>query len=217
MPPAPPPARSVYERVLGDDVERLDPALRRYFGMPPQGTLGRGTGVYEVAGSRRRWLIPVLAWLGWRHVLFPEYGRDIPFEVVNTADADGSLGARRTFAFPTRTRVMEDRMRVIDGRLHDRLGRRGGFEVELRLSIVDGALHMTSGQQWLHFGKVRVRIPGAVRVGLAERAIPRSAAGHTQRVDVRMTAPLLGEVFRYTGSFSYTYISTSGRSSEPSP
>jgi hypothetical protein len=206
MPPGPH-ARSVYERVLGDEFDRLDPSLRRYFGMPPDGHIGHGTGVYEVAGSRQRWLVPVLAWLGWRHVLFPEFGRDIPFEVVNTADADGSLGARRTFAFPARTRVMDDRMRVVDGHLHDRLGRRGGLEVELRLEIVDGGVRMTSGRQWLHFGAVRVRIPGTVRVRLTERSLrqprgARSPAGHTQRVDVRMTAPLLGEVFRYAGTFS---------------
>jgi Domain of unknown function (DUF4166) len=120
-------------------------------------------------------------------VLFAEYGHGIPFEVVNTPGADGGLAARRTFAFPRRIRVMDDRMRVVDRRLLDRLGKRGGFEVELRLDVVDAALQMSSG------------------------------LGHTQRVDVRMTAPLLGEVFRYTGTFSYAYLSSSDPTTEPSP
>ena len=74
---------SVYERVLGDRIEQLDPPLRRYFGAPGAGTVGRGDGVYEVAGSRHRWLWPAFAWLAWRRVLFPEYGRGIPFTIVN--------------------------------------------------------------------------------------------------------------------------------------
>ena len=194
---------SVYERVLGERIAELDPALRAYFGELPAGGIGHGAGVYEVAGSRHRWLAPVLAWLAWRRVLFPEYGRGIPFEVVNTP-APAGLAARRTFSFPRRTRVMADAMSIVDGRLHDRLGRRGGLEVELLLDVVDGALHMRSGRQWLHLGPLRVRMPGLVRVTLAETAVPGPPA--RQRVDVRMTAPVLGEVFRYAGEFTYSVV-----------
>jgi hypothetical protein len=194
---------SVYERVLGPRMAELDPSLRRYFSLPPDGQVGAGSGVYEVAGSRHRWLWPVWAWLGWRRVLFPEFGRGIPFTVVNTPDADGSLGAIRTFAFPPRTRTMVDRMSVVDGRLRDRLGRRGGLEVELLLDVTpSGALHMSSARQWLRLGPLRLRMPGLVRVELTESSDP---AG--QRVDVRMTAPVLGEVFRYAGTFTYDYTS----------
>jgi hypothetical protein len=194
---------SVYQRVLGDRFQELDPGLRRYFGSPP-GTVGRGTGVYEVAGSRHRWLRPVLAWMAWRRMLFPEYGRDIPFSVVNTTHADGTLSARREFTFPRATRVMEDTMSVVDGALHDRLGRRRGLEVEFALEIVDGGLRMRSGRQWLHLGPARLRMPGLVRVTLAESAAGDLPGAETQRVDVRMTAPVLGEVFRYAGLFTYS-------------
>jgi hypothetical protein len=190
---------SVYERVLGERTRDLDPALRAYFGALPAGRTGYGSGVYEVAGSRHRWLAPVLAWFATRQLLFPEYGHGIPFEVVNTPTADG-LSARRTFAFPRRTRVMVDAMTVVDGVLHDRLGRRGGLEVELLLDVVDGGLHMRSRRLWLHLGSVRFRMPGLARVSLAETA----TGDGRQRVDVRITAPVLGEVFRYTGEFTYT-------------
>jgi hypothetical protein len=198
--------QSVYERVLGDRFGDLGPLLRRYFASPPGG-VGRGAGVYEIAGSQHRWLRPVLAWLAWRRVLFPELGRDIPFTVVNTAHADGSLSARREFGFPRVTRVMEDTMSVVGGALHDRLGRRGGLEVEFALDVIDGGLRMRSRRQWLHLGAARFRMPGLVRVTLAETAgaeAPGGGRGETQRVDVRMTAPLLGEVFRYAGSFTYS-------------
>jgi hypothetical protein len=194
---------SVYERVLGDRIEQLDPQLRRYFGRPPAGAIGRGAGVYDIAGSRQRWLRPVLAWLAWRRVLFPEFGHDIPFTIINVTHDDGTLSARREFAFSRRTRTMIDTMSVVDGALHDRLGRRGGLEVEFALDIVDGGLRMRSRRQWLHLGPVRFRMPGLVRVTLAE-----TAEGAMQRVDVRMTAPVLGEVFRYAGAFSYEISSS---------
>ena len=89
-------------------------------------------------------------------------------------------------------------MSVVDENLHDRLGRRRGLEVEFALDVVDGGLRMRSRRQWLHIGRARFRMPGLVRVTLAE-----TAAGGRQHVDVRMTAPLLGEVFRYAGSFTY--------------
>lgn len=198
---------SVYERVLASRIDELDPGLRAYFGPIPDGSVGRGEGVYEVAGSRRRWLRPVFAWLASREVLFPEYGRGIPFTVENRGDRT----ARRTFSFPGRERLMIDAMSVVDGALHDRLGRRGGLEVELALDAVDGGLRMRSRRQWLHLGPLRFRIPGLVRVELAE-----TAHGGRQHVDVRMTAPLLGEVFRYAGSFTYA-VSSPGRTSAPRP
>ena len=188
---------SVYARVLGARLDELDPLLRAYFTLEP-GRMGRGSGVYEVAGSRVRWLRPVWSWLGWRRVLFPEFGRGIPFTVVNTPRADGTLGAVRRFEFPDHPREMLDRMSVVDGVLHDRLGRRGGLEVAFALEVVDGALRMTSGRQWLHLGPLRLRMPVLVRVHLTE-----SARSGRQHVDVRMTAPLLGEVFRYAGSFDF--------------
>jgi hypothetical protein len=117
----------------------------------------------------------------------------------------------RTFVFPRRTRVMVDAMSVVDGALHDRLGRRGGLEVAFALSVVDGGMRMRSGRQWLRLGPVRFRIPGLVRVQLAE-----TARGDWQHVDVRMTAPVLGEVFRYAGSFTYS-ISSSGPATAPRP
>jgi hypothetical protein len=196
---------SVYELVLGARVDELAPGLRRYFGELPAGATGHGDGEYEVAGSRQRWLRPALAWLATRRVLFPEYGHGIPFTVENVPTSRG-LAARRTFSFPGRTRTMVDEMRVVDGRLRDRLGRRGGLEVELRLDVIGGGLRMRSGRQWLHLGPVRLRIPGLVRVTLAEDALPDGR----QHVDVRMTAPVLGEVFRYAGTFRYS-VSSSGR------
>jgi hypothetical protein len=43
-----------------------------------------------------------------------------------------------------------------------------------------------------------MRMPGLVRVELTE-----TAGDGGQHVDVRLDAPVLGELFRYTGTFHY--------------
>jgi Domain of unknown function (DUF4166) len=189
---------SVYQRVLGSDIERLVPELRGYF----SGThgIGVGNGVFEVAGSRLRVLRPVLAYLAWRRILFPEYARDVPFDITNTPTEDGALAAVRTFHLPGRDRPLEDTMRIVDGRLHDFLGKRRGFEVRMTMNITEGLLSMRSTRQWLHLAGLRIRLPSFATVTVAE-----SWRDGRQHVDVRLRSPMLGEWFRYAGSFSYRY------------
>jgi hypothetical protein len=193
---------SVYQRVLGERFADLAPELRAYFASPPPGSVGRGTGVFEVAGSRRRLLAPVFALLAWRRVLFPEHARDVPFTVTNVPGPGEGLSARREFHLPGRDRVMVDTMHVIDGRLHDFLGRLRGLEVRFTLDVIDGALRMTSDRVWLHLRGARVPLPAllSARVRLTE-----SWDGSAQRVDVQMRHPLFGLVFEYRGTFGYAY------------
>ncbi|WP_229733426.1 DUF4166 domain-containing protein [Conyzicola nivalis] len=195
--------QSVYQRLLGDDFARLAPELRDYFSAPPAGSVGRGHGVFETAGSRTRWLAPVFTLLARRRILFPEYATDVPFTVTNIPGPGDGLSSRREFHFPGRDRVMHDTMHVIDGRLHDFLGRRGGLEVRLAVTVgTDGALRMASDAAWLHLRGLRLPLPAllSARVFLHE-----SRADGRQRVDVRMRHPLFGEIFRYAGTFSYAY------------
>ena len=96
-------------------------------------------------------------------------------------------------------------MRVIDGRLHDFLGRRRGLEAQFDLSIVDGLLRMRSGRLWLHLGAARIRIPRLASVSVDESWREDASLGGRQHVDVRLRSPLVGEWFRYSGSFSYQY------------
>jgi len=189
---------SVYQRVLGAEIEQLLPQLRAYFA--DGSGVGVGHGIFEIAGSRLRILRPVLAFLAWRRILFPEYGRDVPFDIVNTPTDDGALEAVRTFHFPGVSRPLEDTMRVVDGQLHDFLGLRRGFEVQMELTIANGMLSMRSTRQWLHIGRARVRVPRLATVTVAE-----SWVDGRQHVDVRLHSPVLGEWFRYAGSFSYRH------------
>lgn len=194
----------MYQRALGGEFSALDPRLQKYFGPIPHGWVGRGSGVYSIAGSRYRLLRPALALFAWRHTLFPEYGQNVPFAITNAPGTDGSLSAVRTFLFPHRTRVMEDTMTVHDGELHDRLGKRRGLDVTIELSAVSGGLRMTSTGLAIDLGRIRIPLPPAATMTLDERANPTDPT--RQHVDVRITSPIVGEVFRYTGTFTYNLV-----------
>lgn len=160
---------------------------------------GVGAGRYRSAGLRVRALRPVFTVLGWCRIAFPEFDEDVPFTVRNTPRADGALSAVRTFAFANATRTMRDVMRADGGRIVDRIGASGFLEVELALEASAGRLRMESGRLALRLWRLRVPLPRIVRLSLIEEAIP----GGVQHVDVRMRAPLLGEIYGYTGTFTY--------------
>ena len=189
---------SVYERVLGADIETLAPQLRSYFSGGHG--VGVGAGVFDVAGCRVALLRPLLAYLARQRILFPEFARNVPFEILNTPTSEGGLDAVRIFHLPGRDRPLEDTMRVIDGHLHDFMGRRRGFEVRMVLSIAEGVLTMRSDRQWIRVLGTRLRIPQLATVSVTE-----SWRDEHQHVDVRLRTPVLGDWFRYSGEFTYSY------------
>ena len=191
----------MYERVLGERFADLEPQLRTYFGGIPEGFEGVGRGCFEQAGLRRRALRPLFAAAGSRGIAFAEHAADVPFMVRNVAAADGSLHAVRTFVFPGAIREMSDCMRVVDGRLVDRIGRRGGIEVEFGASVADGRLTLTSRRLWLRISGLRVPLPRLATVVLDERTL--SGEERTQHVRVCVSVPGLGEVYGYAGAFTY--------------
>ena len=193
----------MYERAVGPGIRSLPPVLRRYFGPVPEGHVGVGEGVYEIVGSRyRRTAGALLRWSARHDVLFPESGRDIPFVVENRAAADGTLRGTRWFGFPRATRVMRDTMHVDGGEIVQRLGRRGGLEVRLApCASTEGMLLRSRRLAWRIRG-LRVPLPRIAGVEVREM----EDGNGRQRVDVRLRMPLLGEVFRYSGTFVYRIV-----------
>lgn len=194
-------ALSVYERALGSRLDDLDARLRPYFAAPPPGAVGVGRGVFEVVGPTRRLLRPVFAALARARILFAESGREVPFTVRNAPQPDGSLAAWREVHFPGATRTMQDRMRAEGAALIDRIGRRGELEVTLEAAIAEGGLRLASRRLAWWWGGVRIPLPPVARVTVDERM-----RGDRQHVDARVRVAILGEVFRYAGSFTYELV-----------
>jgi hypothetical protein len=188
---------SPWQAALGDRFADLHPRLGKYFGRIPEGSVGEGSGVFEVVGTPRRWLWPVLAILGRAGILFPAWERDVPFTVANRSRR-GGVDAERTFFFATGARVMVDAIAMTPRGLVDRLGRRGWLQAGLVASVENTALVLRSD-------RIRVlgmRVPGllAPRLVLTERFDDPSGS---QRVSLVLEAPVIGRVYEYAGSFDY--------------
>ncbi|MEL4318475.1 DUF4166 domain-containing protein [Leifsonia sp. YIM 134122] len=196
---------SPYERALGDAVAELHPRLHAYFAPVPAGSVGRGSGVFDVVGTPRRWTWPVLAVLARSGVVFPVWQRDVPFTVENRCTPDGAVVARRIFDLDGGERTMVDRVSMTPIGLIDELGhgRRGGVvRAAFRAAVVDGALVLDSTRVGVRLGWLRFELPRllAPRVTLVERFDDASARQH---VAVAIDLPVVGRLYEYSGSFAY--------------
>jgi hypothetical protein len=194
---------SVYEQVLGTRFDELHPALTSYFGPLPPGTAGIGRGTFTSAGLRCRALAPVFALLARLGVVFPERERDVDFTVVNIADRRGGVRGIRLFHLRGRTRVLRDAMTAEGDRIVDRVGVGGLLEATFGVEVDRGGVRMTSERLALRIGFARIPLPRFATVTVDE--VWREGCQH---VDVRLRMPLLGDVFGYTGSFTYAAPAT---------
>lgn len=181
---------SPYQETL--DLTGLHPRLADYFA----GTGGVGHGVFDLVGSPRRWLWPVLWVLGRQGVVFPFWG-SAPFTVINRR-LDAALTATRTFHFPGGDSSMIDLMSVVGGELYDELGIKRRYRARLTGSVVDGALQLSSTSLSVRLGRAHLPLPAQVTV--LERW---DAASDSQHVSVVITAPVIGRVYEYSGYFTY--------------
>jgi hypothetical protein len=191
---------SPWRAALGGRFDELAPGLHAYFSPMPAGSVGVGTGIFDVVGTPRRWLWPVLALLALERIVWPVWQRAVPFTVANRYD-DGVVRAEREFRFPQGARTMVDAIVARGDSVVDRVGTHGLLEVEFALAVVDGGLILASTRTALRLGRVRLPIPRAFapRMRIEERALP----GGRQRVSFTLDAPGLGRLYEYTGEFTY--------------
>lgn len=191
--------------MLGDSLDALHPRLRAYFGAIPAGHAGYGHGVFDTVGTPRRWLRLFIRLLAGPDVLFPVWGRGVPFSIVNSPTREGgraAVAAVRTFHFASGDRDMVDLIAAAPGGLVDLLGSGRRFEASFSSGVSGGALTMRSKRVRLRVGRLRVIVPRglAPQVSLTERFDDASGRQH---VEVIMTMPLLGRVYEYAGFFRY--------------
>lgn len=197
-------AVSPYERVLGEHLGTLHPRLSAYFSAVPPGMVGVGHGVFDVVGTPRRWLWPVLAVLARDGIVFPVWERGVPFTVRNIPTGRGTLTAQREFAFARGHRTMVDEISGDTGELVDRLGRSGRLVAGFDATVDAGTLRLSSTRVAFVFAGREWRIPTALapRVDLVEQF---DDAAEQQRVSLRLEHPLLGRLYEYAGSFTYEF------------
>ena len=202
--------QSPYARALGDRLDDLHPRLRTYFQAIPDGSIGVGDGFFEVVGTPKRWLWPILRMLERRSVVAACWERDVPFRVENRTIASRAIG-ERTFDLERGPWVMRDAVALTrHGRVVDELGEPGlvaaCFDVETR----DGALQLTSRAVGFRLGRLRVRMPHLLSpvVRLTERF---DDAVDQQHVNLTIDAPFLGRVYEYRGHFRYRLETIAGK------
>ena len=198
-------AQSPYQTALNENFDQLHPQLREYFAAIPEGSVGIGNGVFDTVGTPRRWLHPLIRFFAGSDVVFPVWEHAVPFTVVNTPTTSSggpAVSGRRVFRFASGDRVMNDLIVASADGLFDILGRRRRLRAQFAANILDGCLHLSSTGVDVRFGTRQVRIPRMLspRVHLIERF---SDDDHHQHVDVRMSLPLIGKIYEYSGSFRY--------------
>lgn len=72
------------------------------------------------------------------------------------------------------------------------------YQRVLDVHVADGCVRLRSTSLALRIGGRRLPVPHVVRVTVDE-----SFSDGRQHVDVRLRSPLVGEVFRYAGPFTY--------------
>lgn len=205
---------SVFALTLGEDFVRLHPLLQKRFGFASDdGVACIGRGVMHEVRRGPWWTLPFLLLGSWRHILFPENARDVPFTIENYAYVDGfgreTVTFVRTFELRAGRRRRFDATMVHDprrGGVVDYLGTHQHLAVDLRASVeADGSLCLRSGEQRFYEGPVAFRFP-LLLSGSAELHEGYDDERGCYTIDVQVTNRLLGRLFSYRGEFTCEFV-----------
>lgn len=207
---------SIFARALGSDFARLHPQLQRRFSLTSADRqVEIGTGKMDEIWRGPVYTLPFLYLGTRRHILFPEYGRQIPFTIKNYAYVDAF--GRETVAWIREFRVNKprrfDAYMVYSERrgcIVDYLGTHQHLAVDLALTVdQQGGLHIASGDQRFYEGALAFPFP-ALLSGSAAVHEWYDEASQCFRIEVRVHNPGLGHLFGYRGSFQLEWQSWAG-------
>src|SRR5258708_26842083 len=151
---------------MGSDFSRLHPQIQRRFGFSSRDNVASlGTGVMEEIWHGPPYTLPFLYVGTWRRIMFPESGRNVPFQIENYAYLD-RLGREtvtwvRTF-HTNRQRRFDAYMIYSEKRgcIVDYLGTHQHLAVDLELSVAaNGGLRLRSGAQRFFEGPIAFAFP----------------------------------------------------------
>ncbi len=206
---------SIYQRALGADFARLHPRIQQRFGLSSAaGRAAIGRGTMDDVWHGRFYTLPFLYFGTWRNIMFPERGREVPFEIENWAYRD-SLGREtvtwlRTF-HTSRARRFDAYMIYSEANagIVDYLGTHQHLAVELALSVDErGGLRIRSGEQRFYEGPIAFRFPQLFS-GVADVCEWFDDSIGRYRIEVRVTNRFWGPLFGYRGSFDVEWVDAS--------
>ena len=199
--------RSIYERVLGSDFKRLHPEIQRRFGFSSGDNLACiGTGVMEDIWHGPVYTLPFLYVGSWRRIMFPESGRNVPFQIVNYAYVDAfgretvtwirTFQTRRPRRFDAYMIYSEERRKVVDY-----LGTHQHLAVDLDLKVAaNGGVSLCSGAQRFYEGPVGFSFP-MLFSGIANVCEWYDETAGRFRIEVVVRNKTWGRLFGYRGHF----------------
>lgn len=200
--------RSIYQEALGAQFGRLHPRIQARFGFSSQDSVASiGRGVMNRIWHGSPLLLPFLYIGTLRHIMFPEQGEAIPFEVANYAFQDGAgrevVSWVRTFTFPHRTRRFDAYMALAKDQhtIIDYFGTHCHYATDLHLSVTEnGGIAIASGAHRFHLAGRAIPFPEWL-AGQARVVEWFDDAADRYRISVRVTNPIVGLVMAYEGEF----------------
>jgi hypothetical protein len=199
--------KSIYQRALGADFDRLHPKIQQRFGFSSaDGVAAIGTGVMETIWHGPFYVLPFLYVGAFRRILFPERGINIPFTVENYAYCD-TFGREtvtwiRRFETPRPRRFdaymiySEQRDRIVDY-----LGTHQHLAVDIHLSVdARGGLCIRSGNDRFYEGIIGFSFPRLFS-GVADVCAWYDDETEQYRIEVSVSNKWFGPLFGYRGYF----------------
>ncbi|MGM7702898.1 DUF4166 domain-containing protein [Pseudalkalibacillus sp. Hm43] len=199
---------SFYENALGSDFNKLHPKIQEKFNISTEdqeAIFCKGV-MEEISGPS--WVVkPVKKFGTDRHLIFPERGRDIPFDLEIYAFKDPidreTLSWIRTFHFDKVDRRFDSTM-VYSNRFNeimDYLGNVQATPVGIDLKVTEsGGLILSTSKQYFYVGNKRLSVPSGLMVkGIVHEEYDDTADHY--KVDITVNNAVLGTVFRYRGTF----------------
>lgn len=204
----------VFARGLGDNFTKLHPQLQRRFGVGlGAGYACVGTGVMREIRRGPRWVRPFLLLGATRNIMFPEGGKNIPFQIDNYPYRDDF--GRETVTFVRTMEVRHGRRRRFDatmvyseslGRVVDYLGTHQHLAVDLDLSVTEsGGLRLESGAQRFYEGPLAFTFP-AFFTGRAFLNEHYDDERECYVIDLEVRHDRFGLLFGYRGEFTCEFV-----------
>jgi hypothetical protein len=200
---------SIYQQALGADFCRLHPKIQQRFGFSSKEEIvAIGTGTMERIWHGRFYTLPFLYVGTWRRIMFPEYGREVPFTIQNYAYVDRfgretvtwirTFRTKKTRRFDATMIYSPQRSRIVDY-----LGTHQHLAVDIHLSIDEKTqgLRLRSGEQRFYEGPIAFRFPMFFS-GVADVCEWYDDRTEQYRISVNVTNPRWGPLFGYEGSFN---------------